>query len=85
MSHFADSKPRIDMFKLDGDLRDAYVELLGAQFAVDRIQSRYSAEIVAKNGGSFLLRRSISAATAISAYFREVEKHIPGVEGPRFA
>ena len=78
MSQFADSKLRIDMFKLDGDLRDAYVELLSAQFAVDRMKSRYSTDAVARNGGTFLLRRSIVASAAIATYFREVEKHLPG-------
>jgi hypothetical protein len=83
MSDFAGSGPRIDVFKLDGDLRDAYVELLSAQFAVERINSRYSADMVTQNGGSFLLQRSISAAAAICTYFRELEKHLSGV--PHFA
>ena len=78
MSNNPDVESRhFENWKLDGDLRDAYVELLGAQCAIDRVKSRYSPETVAVNGGPFLLRRAISAALAICHYFSAVEKYLP--------
>lgn len=65
----SDANRRVDMFKLDGDLRDAYVELLSAQCAVDRIRHRYEPQVVAEKGNSFMVTRSISAAMAICEYF----------------
>ena len=72
----SDSDRRLDAFKLDGDLRDAYVELLSAQCAVDRIKLRYMAEDVAEKGNSFVVNRSISAAMAICEYFSSVQKSL---------
>ena len=72
-----------ESWKLDGDLRDAYVELLSAQCAIDRVKSRYSPEIVAGNGGQFLLRRAISAAMGICQYFSAIEKCLPQHDKPQ--
>ena len=69
----SDADRRIDMFKLDGDLRDAYVELLSAQCAVDRIRHRYEPRDVAEKGNTFMVTRSISAARAICEYFSSLQ------------
>jgi hypothetical protein len=68
-----DAERRFDA-KLDGDLRDAYVELLSAQCAVDRMKTRYTAEEVASKGSQFMVSRSIAAANAICEYFSSLEK-----------
>jgi len=68
---------RLDVLKLDGDLRDAYVELLSAQFAIDRVRSRYSPEFVAANGNSFVVLRSITAAEVMVEYLHGVKKLLP--------
>lgn len=73
-----DQGPDVDAMKLNGELRAAYLELLSAQCAVDRLKHRYTPEMVARNGGSFMLLRSISAATAMFEYFRQVEQQLPG-------
>jgi hypothetical protein len=70
-------------FKLDGDLRDAYVELLSAQCAVDRIKLRYSPEDIATKGSAFMVSRSISAANMICEYFSRVQQSFPLQAGPR--
>ncbi len=72
---------RIETFKLDGDLRDAYVELLSAQSAVDRLRLRYRPEEVAVGGSSFMVARSISAAHAICEYFSSIHKSLPTQAG----
>lgn len=82
VSH-GDPHNRIDVFKLEGDLRDAYVELLSAQFAVNRIKMRYSAEEIARSGGSYMVLRSISAAESICEFFGSVRKSLaPQASGP---
>jgi len=69
----SDANLRVDMFKLDGDLRDAYVELLSAQCTIDRIRHRYEPKVVAEKGNSFMVMRSISAAKAICEYFSSIQ------------
>ena len=66
----------LDVLKLDCDLRDAYVELLSAQFAMDRVKLRYSPEMVAANGNPFVVLRSISAAEMIAEYLRGVRRYL---------
>ena len=79
-----DSQSRIDTLKLDRDLRDAYVELLSAQFAINRVKLRYSPEIVAASGNHFIVSRSISASESIAQYLGEVKNSLPVQAGPCF-
>jgi len=72
----SDAEGRVDSLKLDGDLRDAYVELLSAQCAIERIRLRYSPEDIAIKGSNFMVSRSISAANAICEYFSSVQKSL---------
>jgi hypothetical protein len=82
MASRGNSLSRIDLFKLEGDLRDAYVELLSAQSTISRLRLRYSPEEVARNGGSFILLRSISAAESIREYFVSIRKALASSDGP---
>ena len=82
MAFSSDADRRFDSFKLDGDLRDAYVELLSAQYAVERMRQRYQPEEVASKGSSFMLARSISAAIAICDYFGAIQRSLPPQAGP---
>ena len=79
-----DSQSRIDTLKLDCDLRDAYVELLSAQFAMNRVKLRYSPEAVAASGNRFIVARSISAAESIAEYLGAVKNSIRPQAGPCF-
>lgn len=74
---------RIDSLKLDSDLRDAYVELLSAQCAVERIKLRYTPQDIATSGSAFMLGRAIIAARGIWEYFSAVEQHLPPQAGVR--
>lgn len=79
-----DSQSRIDTLKLDCDLRDAYVELLSAQFAINRVKLRYSPEAVAASGNRFIVSRSISAAESIAEYLAAVKSSMRPQAGPCF-
>lgn len=79
-----DSQTRIDTLKLDCDLRDAYVELLSAQFAINRVKLRYSPEAVAASGNKFIVSRSISAAESIAEYLSAVKNSVRPQAGPCF-
>ena len=77
-----DSQDRIEGLKLDCDLRDAYVELLSAQFAINRVKLRYSPDAVAASGNTFIVSRSISAAESIAEYMGAVKNSLRPQAGP---
>lgn len=66
----------VDTAKLEADLRDAYVELLSAQWAVERIKSRYSPEDVAGVGSHLMMVRAITAANEIYQYFSVLSRYV---------
>jgi hypothetical protein len=70
---YPSNSDRLDQLKLENDLRDTYLQLLGAQCAVDQLRLRYRPEQIALHGGSFLVARSISAAQTIWEYFSGVQ------------
>lgn len=76
MSLHSSADRRLETFKLDGDLRDAYVELLSAQCAVERLKMRYSPDDLASKGSKFMVARSVSAASVICEYFTSVQKSL---------
>ena len=76
MIYASDSEHRVDQVKLEADLRDAYIELLSAQFAVDRLRLRYPAELLAMSAGSFLVNRSFAAARSIWEYFFNMQQFL---------
>ena len=58
------------------DLRAAWVELLGARCATDRLRLRYSAEEVARFAERATLSKSLDAVHAMCEYFSEIRKYI---------
>jgi len=74
---------RLETFKLDGDLRDAYVELLSAQCAVERLKMRYSPDDLVSKGSKFMVARSVSAASVICEYFTSVQRSLRPQAGER--
>lgn len=58
------------------DLRSAWVELLGARCATDRLRLRYSAQEVARFAERATLSKSLDAVHAMCEYFSEVRKYI---------
>jgi hypothetical protein len=58
------------------DLRTAWIELLGARCATDRLRLRYSAQEMARFAERTTLNKSLEAVGAMCEYFAEVRKHI---------
>jgi hypothetical protein len=58
------------------DLRAAWIELLGARCATDRLRLRYSAQEMARFAERTTLNKSLEAVGAMCEYFMEVRKHI---------
>jgi len=58
------------------DLRAAWIELLGARCATDRLRLRYSAQEMARFAERTTLNKSLEAVGAMCEYFAEVRKHI---------
>jgi len=58
------------------DLRSAWIDLLGARCATDRLRQRYSAEEMARFAEPATLTKSLDAVDAMCAYFTEVRKYI---------
>jgi len=82
MYYLPEPQRRLHDYKLEGDLRDAYVELLSAQCAIDRVKTRYSPEEVAHCSSKFIVSRSISAAVAIHEFFTSVHNYMLRNEPP---
>jgi hypothetical protein len=58
------------------DLRAAWIDLLGARCATDRLRLRYSAQEVARFAERTTLNKSLDAVNAMCEYFSEIRKHI---------
>ncbi|HEY6182153.1 MAG TPA: hypothetical protein VIW67_07905 [Terriglobales bacterium] len=58
------------------DFRTAWIDLLGARCAIDRLRLRYSAEEVARFAERTTLNKSLDAVNAMCEYFGEIRKHI---------
>lgn len=68
-----------DSTKIDtmiSDLRTAWIDLLGARCATDRLRLRYSPEEVARCAERATLNQSLDAVNAMCEYFAEIKKHI---------
>ncbi|HLH07338.1 MAG TPA: hypothetical protein VKW78_08875 [Terriglobales bacterium] len=58
------------------DVNAAYVELLSAVCAVDRIRMRHSFEDVVKHCEPGLLKKTARSANAICSYFAKLQEHL---------
>jgi hypothetical protein len=58
------------------DLRAAWIDLLGARCATDRLRLRYSPQEIAQFAERTTLTKSLDAVNAMCEYFAEVRKHI---------
>ena len=56
------------------DFRAAWIDLLGARCATDRLRLRYSAQEIARFAEPITLNKSIDAVTAMCEYFSEIRK-----------
>lgn len=69
---------RADETRLVSDLKSAWIELLSARCATDRLRLRYSPQQVARLADRSTLNKTIEAVGAMCSYFSEVQGHIEG-------
>ncbi len=69
---------RADETRLVSDLKSAWIELLSARCATDRLRLRYSPQQVARLADRSTLNKTIEAVAAMCSYFSEVQGHIEG-------
>jgi hypothetical protein len=62
--------------KLTTDLRNAKVELLSAQCAVDRLRIQYPIPYIVSFGERQTLERALASARALSGFFGEIESQL---------
>ncbi len=58
------------------DLRSAWIDLLGARCATDRLRQRYSIAEMARFAERTTLNKSMDAVHAMCEYFAEIRKYI---------
>ena len=74
---FADEvKKPTEVAKLISDLRNAKVELLSAQCAVDRLRLQYPISDIVSYGERQTLERALASVRALSRFFGEIESLI---------
>jgi hypothetical protein len=72
------NEKRADETRLVSDLKSAWIELLSARCATDRLRLRYSPQQVARLADRSTLNKTIEAVGAMCSYFSEVQGHIEG-------
>jgi hypothetical protein len=74
---FADEvKKPTEVAKLIADLRNAKVELLSAQCAVDRLRLQYPISDIVSYGERQTLERALASVRALSRFFGEIESQL---------
>jgi hypothetical protein len=76
-----DVKRRAELAKLMADLRNAKVELLSAQCAVDRLRIQYPISYIVSFGERQTLERALASVRAVSGFFGEIESQLKLQEG----
>ena len=71
------SKNSVNVNNIMSDLRSAWIDLLGARCAIDRLRLRYSAQDIARFAERTTLNKSLDAVAGMCEYFAEVRKHVP--------
>jgi hypothetical protein len=69
---------RADITRLVSDVKSAWIELLSARCATDRLRMRYSPRQVARLADRTTLNKTLEAVGAMCSYFSEVQSHIEG-------
>lgn len=70
------NEDRADMTRLVSDVRAAWIELLSARCATDRLRMRYSPQQIARLADRATLNKTMDAIGAMCSYFTEVRSYI---------
>lgn len=76
MSNSSDARKRVDSHHVVTDLHAAYVELLSAVCAIDRVRMRHTYEDIANYCEPTLVSNTIRSANSICQYISKLEKHL---------
>jgi hypothetical protein len=68
--------PQGEPYRIINDMNAAYIELLSAVCAVDRVRMRHSFEDVIKHCEPGLVTKTARSASAICEYFSELQRHL---------
>jgi hypothetical protein len=71
-----DVKKTADVARLIADLRNAKVELLSAECAVDRLRIQYPIPYIVSFGERRTLERALASARALSSFFGKIESQL---------
>ena len=72
----SNDEKRADASRLVSDVKSAWIELLSARCATDRLRLRYSPKQIARLADRATLNKTIEAVGAMCSYFSEVQAHI---------
>ena len=82
MCIWKETDDRVAIAQMNAELRHAQLDLLTAQCSTERIRSRFSVEDLARFGEKNVLRKTISAAVALSDYYLSIAKALPDEASP---
>ena len=68
---------RASILQMNAELRHAELELLSAHCATHQLRLRYSSDELARFGRRDVLRKSAQAASALNAFYAEIERQVP--------
>lgn len=71
-----DLPPRVESQRIMNDVYAAYIEVLSAACAVDRIRLRYSLEDIAKYCDSSLVMKAVESTNLICRFFSQLESRL---------
>ena len=72
------NEERADSTRMISDLKSAWVEILSARCATDRLRFRYSPQQVARTTDRATLNKTIEAVGVMCSYFSEVQGSVDG-------
>jgi len=72
------NEERADSTRMISDLKSAWVEVLSARCATDRLRLRYSPQQIARSADRATLNKTIEAVGAMCSYFSEVQGRVGG-------
>jgi len=77
MASWDEGGDRIAILQMNAELKEAQLELLSAQCAMDRLRLNYPAGSVARHGQRDVLQKAWASANALYEYYDGLHKRAP--------
>ena len=78
MVSWDESRDRSAILQMNAELREAQLELLSAQCAMDRLRLRHPTEIVARHAQRDVLQKAWASANALYEYYSGLYRRAAG-------